>query len=524
MRNGGNMAVAFASVAMGSNSTVLSLFDATGHKIFEEKFPTYLGHGLDHIDPQDNILNPQSKEKAKQALRRCLVIMDGAKIPKSNRMFVATAWARIAQDSKDFRKQMKRELGVRIDILGEQEEAAYAADGMLSALSAAKRKKLTGLLIDRGGRSCEVIQVIKGQIKEVWSLALGSMHLNVILGDQPGKTEIKATRAYIREQLSQTGLSKMAGILLATGGTIRAVGNYYTQSHTGNFGSLNNAHIPTENIKIFSKERVGQPISDLGDQSTLNPNHIASMNGSILLIDELLRFCTLKEIQFSQAGLDEGLRLNFSGLKPKARKSKKYQQELKKFLTPYANGNKDLWALCQRASHYFHSGRPTHECRGDKGMNTILANKTPGLQKLSPHDRALLALTIFFAQRGRGKDPALCCPEIKKLSANDFKTARQVGSLIRLAKRITGGVSGLLPTIKIEMKKNTWVLVTTKPELLDSDMVMRRIMRTAFYLGVDQVSIKSTDKIAQTIEVPKKGKLTLLPGILDRTPSRAVHA
>jgi len=142
-----------AVIDVGSNSVRLVIYRLEGRAIwtvYNEK--ALAGLGRDMADT--GRLSPEGVEVAVGALRRFRAILqDWA---PDDVIAVATAAVREAEDGPAFAEFIRTELGLPLRVLTGEEEAYFAAAGVLAGHPAAR-----GLVGDLGGSSLELVRLAR---------------------------------------------------------------------------------------------------------------------------------------------------------------------------------------------------------------------------------------------------------------------------------------------------------------------------------------------------------------------------
>jgi len=118
-----------AVIDVGSNSVRLVIYRLDGRAIwtvYNEKALAGLGRDL----PATGRLSPEGVEAAIVVLRRFRALLDGWKAEEV--ISVATAAVRDAADGPMFLKRVRDETGLTVRLLDGEEEARYAALGVLA--------------------------------------------------------------------------------------------------------------------------------------------------------------------------------------------------------------------------------------------------------------------------------------------------------------------------------------------------------------------------------------------------------
>lgn len=143
-----------AAIDLGSNSFHITIVDTseTPYRVVSragEK--VQLAAGLD----EKNVLSQEAIERGLDCLLRFAPKL--AKVLPKYRYLVATNTLRVAQNRADFLTAAQTILGVSINVLSGEEEAALIFSGVVGDIAATAQKPCTKLVIDIGGGSTELI-------------------------------------------------------------------------------------------------------------------------------------------------------------------------------------------------------------------------------------------------------------------------------------------------------------------------------------------------------------------------------
>ncbi|MBW8859356.1 MAG: Ppx/GppA family phosphatase, partial [Caulobacter sp.] len=140
-----------AVIDIGSNSVRLVVYRLEGRAIwtvFNEKVLAGLGRDLG----DGGKLNPEGVAQTLAALKRFRAVLEAVKPAET--FIAATAAVREAKDGAAFVAQIRAETGFSTRVLSGEEEARYAAVGVLAGTPDA-----TGVVGDLGGASLELIRL-----------------------------------------------------------------------------------------------------------------------------------------------------------------------------------------------------------------------------------------------------------------------------------------------------------------------------------------------------------------------------
>src|SRR3954452_17402718 len=140
-----------AVIDVGSNSVRLVIYRLDGRAIwtvYNEKALAGLGRDL----PTTGRLSPDGVEVALTAVRRFRALLDGWRAEDVTA--AATAAVREAADGPAFLKRIREETGLTVRVLTGEEEARYAAMGVIAGQPDAQ-----GVVGDLGGSSLELVRL-----------------------------------------------------------------------------------------------------------------------------------------------------------------------------------------------------------------------------------------------------------------------------------------------------------------------------------------------------------------------------
>lgn len=204
-----------AIIDIGSNSVRMVIFDYA-HKspliIFNERIFCGLARNLDKTKK----LNKKGSATALLALHGFALLAKAKSIKKI--ITIGTAALREAKDSADFIKKVYKLTKLKIKIVSGNDEAYYAARGVLSLNPKAK-----GFIADFGGGSLEIAQISKNNIKDKISLPLGAYRVLPYLD-----TGYEFTKNILDQNIS---IKKNVKNLYVIGGSWRALLQAYTIEH-----------------------------------------------------------------------------------------------------------------------------------------------------------------------------------------------------------------------------------------------------------------------------------------------------
>ncbi|MBY0114136.1 MAG: Ppx/GppA family phosphatase [Phycisphaerales bacterium] len=226
-----------AAIDIGSNAVRFALAELTSGgalKIVEERRrPTRLGANL-------AARGKLPKEGAKATIAAVKEFcFDAARHGVLAMRLVATAAVREAPDGAAFVARLERETGMRVSIIGTDEEARLAFRSCTDAIDLSKRH---AAIVDIGGGSVQISLSHKGTLYESVSLPLGAVRLTSMFGGairihQPA-TE-KKVRKHVRSVLAKSlpVPPSEVDLLVGCGGTFASLLSMLTNSPRSGAGT-----------------------------------------------------------------------------------------------------------------------------------------------------------------------------------------------------------------------------------------------------------------------------------------------
>lgn len=201
---------------VGSNTVRLSIYKCEGGEIrllMNRKVMAGLAGYVRH-----GALTPEGIEVACQTLQGYRSLMDNLELPDL-RVF-ATASLRNISNTEEAVGAVMAATGLKVDVLSGREEAELSFRGAIQNAGL-----YTGLLVDLGGGSTELVSYRSRTIQTACSLSVGSLSLfsKYVSKLHPTKEERRAIRRAVEEQLEQYVPQRVpARHICGVGGTVRA--------------------------------------------------------------------------------------------------------------------------------------------------------------------------------------------------------------------------------------------------------------------------------------------------------------
>lgn len=283
-----------AVIDIGSNSVRLVLYRLEGRAIwtvFNEKVLAGLGRDL----PETGRLSPDGVTLAMQSLRRFAAVLES--VQPAHCFVAATAAVREAADGPEFCDRVAAETGLRVRVLTGEDEARYAALGVLAGDPSA-----IGVAADMGGSSLELIRVGEGGLKPGITLPLGPFSLADPKGFDAGRL-----RAKIAERLKPASERFAATELHAVGGGWRSLAQLHMSISGYPLNIVHQYAMGADEARDVARLVAQQSRTSLDRLPGVSKKRAETLPYAALVMEGLIEQLGLKTIHFSAWGLREGL-------------------------------------------------------------------------------------------------------------------------------------------------------------------------------------------------------------------------
>jgi exopolyphosphatase/guanosine-5'-triphosphate,3'-diphosphate pyrophosphatase len=249
-------------------------------------------------------LGPEAVERALDALRDFDAIARGA---GARRTFaVATAAMRDAANGPDLIERVRREIGIRIEVIDGEREALYGLRGGISGLPVEN-----GLFFDVGGGSMQVTRFRARRLDKAWSFPLGSLRLSgaFLRSDPPTREEVRALRDHVRGVLAAIGPQLLGSgeMLVGTGGTLRNLAKIDRRRREYPISRVHGYALEHPRLTEVVGELAGRKMKRRDEVAGLSGERGDSIVGGGLAIDVLASEVGAPEVLVSGQGVREGL-------------------------------------------------------------------------------------------------------------------------------------------------------------------------------------------------------------------------
>lgn len=282
-------------IDIGSNSVRLVVFDGAARSpayFYNEKLMCALGAGMS----ETGRLNPEGRDRALQALKRFRALAEGMDLPPLS--VVATAAVREAEDGPEFREDVLRETGLRIWVIGGEEEARLSAQGVLLGWPGSY-----GLVCDIGGSSMELAEISDGRVGRRISSNLGPLKLRDLKGGQKGRDQ------HIKEVMDKlvTHMGPQRDRLFLVGGSWRAIARIDMYRRGYPLHVLHEYRMDKKSVNQTVKFIKSSDLEELRQACGISNARMELVPYAVDVLKRLVQTFKPKDIAISSYGIREGL-------------------------------------------------------------------------------------------------------------------------------------------------------------------------------------------------------------------------
>jgi exopolyphosphatase / guanosine-5'-triphosphate,3'-diphosphate pyrophosphatase len=282
-----------AAIDIGSNSVRLVLYRLEGRAIwtvFNEKVLAGLGRDL----AETGRLSVEGAAQALTALKRFTAVIEG--VQPAHTFVAATAAVRDAADGQAFCDRVAAATGLKIRVLSGEEEARYAALGVLAGIPCAD-----GMVGDLGGSSLELVRLADGQPARGVTLPLGPFALADASGFDPDRL-----RETIAGRLQPIGEAR-ADSLYAVGGAWRSLAQVHMEITGYPLRVVHQYEIDAAELMNTARLIARSSKASLEKWPGLSRKRADTLPYAALVLEGLIERLGLKRIVLSAWGVREGL-------------------------------------------------------------------------------------------------------------------------------------------------------------------------------------------------------------------------
>ena len=473
-----------AVIDVGSNSVRLVIYRVDGRAlwtVYNEKVVAGLGRDLS----TSGRLSREGVEAALGALRRFRVVLDGWRADQVTA--AATAAVRESADGKAFLSRVKAETGLDVRILTGEEEARFAALGVVCGDPSAQ-----GIVGDLGGTSLELVRLNGAGPLEGATLPLGPLALGA-----PKPLDTDRMRRVIDDHLAPLANRFASPDFHAVGGAWRNLALLHMQLADYPLHVAHQYEISRLEVLDMTRFVQRQSRPSLERIEGLSKKRVDTLPYAALVLERLVERLAAERVIVSAYGVREGLLLEAMPADVRRRDpliegcdalaaqrggSADLGPALEAWIGPafetlepmFAERDPTLTAAACRLADLGARLHPDH--RADIAFEQVLRAPIAGM---THPERAFLA-TVAFARHSAGPPPET--PAVGRiLSAERRQRARALGLAIRLGCDLSGRNPRLLEKSGLAIKGDKLRLTTLEgwEDILLGEQTARRAQTLA---------------------------------------------
>ncbi|MYH39636.1 MAG: Ppx/GppA family phosphatase, partial [Candidatus Dadabacteria bacterium] len=459
--------------------------------ILDEKVSCGLGRGMD----TDGRMSPQSMDLALRTVSRFVDIARSMRV--SGIKAVATAAVRNAANGPDLKEAIERECGISLWVLSGMEEARLSALGTLCAIPDAD-----GIMGDIGGGSLELVEIREGQIGNHATLPLGTIPLL-----ESGLSPEKARKKLITPRLDELPWLEDAKkkTFYAVGGSWRALAKRHMDTEDYPLRIVHGYSLSSSRALEMTREVVNVSPGSLRSLWIIGRNRMESAPYAAALMKSLLKRTGVRDLMFCTYGLREGC--IYDDISPKQRSLDPLIVMCEEISLKMGRSIEDGEAFCRwiepampdrhsgstrlrlAACHLSDIGISEHpEYRAEQVFLRILRMPFVGI---THPERVRVAFSV--ASRHAAIGNLVRRWEVSDfLSGNDIEEARVIGLALRLAYTVSGGVTRILESTRLERAGEKLTLLMPN-QIPHPETVGRRLGALAKAVGCDYETVARGD-------------------------------
>jgi len=450
-----------AVIDVGSNSVRLVIYRVDGRAlwtIYNEKVVAGLGKDL----TTTRRLSPEGVEASIGALRRFRSVLDGWRADEVTAC--ATAAVREAADGKAFLKRVKDETGLEVRVLTGEEEARYAALGVVCGQPDAE-----GVVGDLGGSSLELVRLNGLAHIEGVTIPLGPFALGA-----PKPINLERTKRLVDDHLSPLANRYASPEFHAVGGAWRNLALLHMQLADYPLHVAHQYEIGRSDGLDLARFVQRQSRSSLEGIEGLSKKRFDSLPYAAVVLERLIERLGVERIVVSAYGVREGLLLE--AMPPEVRQldpliegcealtaqrgiSPELGHALEAWIGPlfeklpalFDGRDEVLTAAASRLADLGARLHPDH--RADLAYEQVLRAPLAGMTHA---ERVFLATVAFARHSAAPQPPDLAIARV--LTPERRQRARALGSALRLGCDLSGHNPRLLEKSAVTVKGDRLVL------------------------------------------------------------------
>lgn len=462
---------------------------------FNEKSLCGLGDGL----AETGELAKEAVEQTLHALHRYTAVAAAMGVSRID--IIATEAVRRAKNGPFLVHAIEEETGLKTHVLSGQEEARFAALGVISGFHRPK-----GLVGDLGGGSLDLAQVIVDRVgDERVSLAIGALPITMAMAE-----DATAAKRKVDELLSVELPPILAyPTFYAVGGGWRALARVHMAMTDAPVKIAHGYSIDGGEARTFAKSIRRLDRAAVAALPNVPTRRVKTLPAAALVLDRLLKRLKPEKVVFSALGLREGwlhgqLPDADRGLDPLIEGARDFGRPRARIpafadaLVRWTDGlfleetekERRLRVAASALSDIAWSDHANVQAR--LSFERVIQFPFVGLD----HEERVYLAAIIHARYDGKPDDSILEPAIGLLSEHQRHRAQILGRAMLLGHRFSASVPEILDTARIVVEPDRVSLEVSDTESVpDSDAVRSRLRNLAKVIGVRRSEIVKVDRL-----------------------------
>ena len=488
-------------IDLGSNSVrmiVVAVNERGAYRLIDQaKSMDRLGQGM---SPSDEI-QEESLSRSISTLKVFKKFVDSYNLDLV--VPVATAALRRSTNQKEVLKRIKKETGLRFQVLTTDREAYYSYLGVINTLPLEDF-----IMIDIGGGSIQIAKVQNRKIQQTVNLSFGAISLTekYDLGDTVSDESREQALSFLKASLKEVSWLNQEDQLpiIGLGGTLRSLGRVVQKKYSFEYNSLHNLELSPEKALFIIDELMKKNYEERLNTAGIEEHRGDIILGGLLPFQSLLEYLQPPTFILSTSGLREGLFYE------------KFLQDISPQPMPIPNvldhsiynilGRYHMNITHAEKIHYIslklfralqrvHNLSPQYEkilraaaMLHDLGMNVDYYNHHNHSFYLILHSRIYglsqkeILLSAFIAGEHRGTGlKEVQDPYVKKLTEKDQKVIEILGMFLKISEMLDRNQYGQLTKISTFLEEKDFTVTLLSSEAIGIESFSIEPFKEEFY-------------------------------------------
>ncbi len=500
-----------AAIDVGSNSIRLSVAEYDPEKglriVDEVKDQPRLATGI----AVTGRLDDAAMDRAIEALSRMQGVAERREV--SRLRVVATSAVREAANGQEFLTRVRRETGLKLEIIDETAEASLSYRSVAHHFSLSDTR---ALVADIGGGSLELVGAVNGLVELTTSLPLGAVRLTELMlpGRRSTPKEVAALRAWVRRRLKRAFEHRdwRGSRVVGSGGTFTNLGRMARARRGFEVGEVHGEVVTTAEVEQLLEWLSTKSSAERAQVAGLNPQRADIILAGLAVTAELLDAVAARNVAVSAYGLREGLLLEMVGdtaalaadplramreFVDRCQCDRRHVEQVRTLALTLFDRLKDSIGadpserpLLEAASLLHDVGQVVSYRRHHKHSYQLIIHADR--LSLNARDRNLVAL---ISRYHRKKGPSKKHEEFARLDAEDQAIVRRLAGILRVADGLDRGHAALVDRLTTRITRDL-LSIRVSPRMHRADLslevwgaarkadVLEKVMRRRVTIGI----------------------------------------